>query len=275
MTLISVVLTPVSSLPSTPRGNEIRADKSIPLRIMPLGDSITWGYAVGQPSGSNGYRQQLLTELVSSGYKVDFIGTQPTGTRPDNDNEGHPGYRISQIQVAAVIALTLPTLAPCPNVVLVHAGTNDFGQANGAFGEPWDQAPARLGNLLDAVFAKCPRTLIIVAKIIQSSSPQIETLGQAYNNQLQGIINKRWVKGFKVFLIDQSVIGVTELGDGVHPLVSLQQLTWIHAYSSIEPPLATLIWVIFGLKESSLLVITGLSPVLLNYVRLTSYSIQI
>src|SRR5713101_7644123 len=60
-----------------------------PIRILPLGDSITYGYDV-----PGGYRLPLYQVLTNAGYNVDFTGTQ-TGNGaadlPDPDHEGHPG----------------------------------------------------------------------------------------------------------------------------------------------------------------------------------------
>ncbi|KAG4431918.1 hypothetical protein IFR05_012605 [Cadophora sp. M221] len=206
--IITHLLAPVYGFPSSvPRDLETRA---VPLRIMPIGDSITWGYELGQ--GTNGYRQQLLTDLVSAGYQVDFLGTQHSGTMVDNANEGYPGYRISQIQAAIA-----PGLASCPNVALVHAGTNDFTQPDGTQGESWYQAPARLGNLMDSVLARCPRAVILVAKIIQRSDAQGQYLTNLYNDYMPNVVNDRVNRGYKVKIVDQSVIGESELSDGIHP----------------------------------------------------------
>ncbi|MEU6439574.1 hypothetical protein [Streptomyces sp. NPDC047046] len=43
-----------------------------PLRVMPLGNSITWG--VGSPSG-NSYRGFLWNQLTADGYPLDFVGS--------------------------------------------------------------------------------------------------------------------------------------------------------------------------------------------------------
>lgn len=65
----------------------------IPLRIMPLGASITHG--VGSSDG-NGYRNALRTKLVSQGNLVNMVGSNPNGTMKDNENEGLFGpHRIS------------------------------------------------------------------------------------------------------------------------------------------------------------------------------------
>src|SRR4051794_32872398 len=55
-----------------------------PLRIMPLGDSITWG---GGAPGHDSYRTDLYNRLATAGLDVDFVGSQHSGTGPDRDNE--------------------------------------------------------------------------------------------------------------------------------------------------------------------------------------------
>src|SRR5256885_14756200 len=66
-----------------------------PVRVMPLGDSITFG--VGSSTGSS-YRAALWDRLVGqAGYAVDYVGSQRSGALPDTDNEGHSGWRIDQI----------------------------------------------------------------------------------------------------------------------------------------------------------------------------------
>src|SRR5690242_19344551 len=72
----------------------VPAATATPLRLMPLGDSITWGYA--SPSG-NGYRGYLYNDLAGEGHSSDFVGSLRNGTMSDPDNEGHSGWRIDQV----------------------------------------------------------------------------------------------------------------------------------------------------------------------------------
>ncbi|CAM5453795.1 hypothetical protein [Streptomyces afghaniensis 772] [Streptomyces afghaniensis] len=58
------------------------------LRVMPLGDSITWG--VGSSTG-NGYRGPLSNKLAADGHPLDFVGTVQNGSMSDPGNEGHSG----------------------------------------------------------------------------------------------------------------------------------------------------------------------------------------
>ncbi|KAF3009613.1 hypothetical protein E8E13_006982 [Curvularia kusanoi] len=185
-----------------------RATKS--LRIMPLGDSITWGYING--GGSNGYRERLLSDLQSSGYTVDFVGTQKSGTMADKDNQGFPGYTISQIR-----GVVGGGLAFKPNVVLLHAGTNDLNRGNPS-NEPDADAPRRLGLLLDDVLKSVPNAVVIVAKIIPSKQAGLNTNIKNFNNALAAIVSARVSKGSKVSLVDMNVLNQnSDLSDNLHP----------------------------------------------------------
>ncbi len=82
------------------------------LRILPLGDSITYGFA--SPDG-NGYRLKLSNAL--SANDLVFAGTLQGGTMIDNWNSGFSGKTIQYIAGAAG-----PALAQKPNVVLLLAG---------------------------------------------------------------------------------------------------------------------------------------------------------
>lgn len=82
-------------------------------------DSITQGY---QSSNGNGYRGPLYDILTSRGNTLSMIGSQSSGTMPQPQNEGHDGATISQI------ASYTSAYHERPNVILLHAGTNDMNQ---------------------------------------------------------------------------------------------------------------------------------------------------
>lgn len=67
------------------------------LKIMPLGDSITFG--TPDPS-YDGYRHLLGTLLSNDGYNVEFVGSGQSGNSvvPSPNNEGHPGWTIPDIK---------------------------------------------------------------------------------------------------------------------------------------------------------------------------------
>ncbi len=69
-----------------------------------MGDSITYDDYSGAPSGTGwrvAYRKTLWESLDSEEYWFDFVGGQVAGedfSPPfDPDNEGHPGFTVTQI----------------------------------------------------------------------------------------------------------------------------------------------------------------------------------
>jgi len=206
LAILAFFLSLASALPH----NDLTTRATTNLRILPLGDSITWGYING--GGSNGYRERLLADLKASGYTVDFVGTQRSGSMSDPDNQGHPGFTISQIRGVAGQGLNFK-----PNVVLLHAGTNDLNRGNPS-NEPDADAPRRLGLLIDDVLAKVPNAVVIVAKIIKSKQAGLNTNVQNFNNALPAIVAARVSKGSKVSIVDMSVLNTSsELSDNLHP----------------------------------------------------------
>ena len=109
-----------------------RDTKPFPLRVLPLGASITMGYK--SPDG-NGYRKWLRQQLRYAGWDVDMVGTMKSGTMHDNvsllgscsisileriyfdsyqDHDGHIGWRIDQIASHAK-----EVISQQPNVILI------------------------------------------------------------------------------------------------------------------------------------------------------------
>lgn len=57
-------------------------DNKVPLRILPLGASLTWGLL--SPSG-NGYRKPLRDQLRFKGWEVNMVGSKSNATSTMND----------------------------------------------------------------------------------------------------------------------------------------------------------------------------------------------
>ncbi|MBY8876287.1 ricin-type beta-trefoil lectin domain protein [Streptomyces sp. PLK6-54] len=175
------------------------------LRLMPLGDSITWG--VGSSTG-NSYRGDLWNELSSEGHALDFTGTQRNGTLPDPDNEGHSGWRIDQI--AGIADSVLATYRP--NVITLEIGTNDLNQ-----NYQIPTATDRLHSLLDQITADAPDATVLVGTVIVSTSPTEETNRPAFDNALPGIVQSEQAGGRHVRLVDMSALTAADLSDQLHP----------------------------------------------------------
>ncbi|MFF5230326.1 GDSL-type esterase/lipase family protein [Dactylosporangium sp. NPDC000521] len=194
-----------------------------PVKVMPLGDSITWGE--GSPTTSS-YRAPLYNRLVAdAGYNVDFVGSQRSGTLPDTDNEGHSGWRIDQI--AANINGWLGTYQP--DVVLLHIGTNDMNQNYQVA-----TAPQRLGSLIDQILAARPTATVLVAKIVPALDATIQARINAFNAAVPGVVSSR---GTRVKLVDLSTLAASDLNDTLHPNDSGYAKMAVRWYTALEPVL--------------------------------------
>jgi lysophospholipase L1-like esterase len=173
------------------------------VRIMPLGDSITDGFNV-----PGGYRINLWQNLAAGGYTTDFVGSgvNGPGNLGDHDHEGHPGWRIDELD--ANIVAWLRTSAP--RTVLLHIGTNDMNQNHDIA-----NAPARLSALIDKIRATAPAVELFVAQITPETDPALEARVTDYNAAIPGIVAQ---KGPLTHLVDMhSAITTADLADGVHP----------------------------------------------------------
>ena len=96
-----------------------------PVRIMPLGDSLTTGSG-GDPNVIGGYREPLYNLLTGDGYNIDFVGSRtdyPNTIPPtDLDHEGWPGKTTDTMEINIYNWLGLNEA----DIILVHTGTNDI-----------------------------------------------------------------------------------------------------------------------------------------------------
>lgn len=109
-------------------------EKGTPVRIMPLGDSITYDQLEFEYENQNprpigertSYRSHLWYRLQDGGYLPDFVGSQKAGydiLPPfDPDNEGHPGA--TSFNIAESLYGYLANAQP--DIILLHIGTNDY-----------------------------------------------------------------------------------------------------------------------------------------------------
>lgn len=175
------------------------------LRVMPLGDSITYGTA---SSTGAGYRSKLWGYLVDGEREVDFVGSRQAGTLPDPDNEGHPGRRIDEIADLAYC----PVQKYRPNVVTLHAGTNDMNQEF-----ELATAPDRLGALIDQTLKDAPEATVLVATLVPATKEGMQPLIDAYNARIPGIVKQRQDQGKHVRLVDMGEVTTADLAQPAHP----------------------------------------------------------
>jgi len=194
-------------------------------KILPLGDSITWGVG-DEPNG--GYRGPLFAHFVADGKKATFTGSgqngpsMVSGVAFPKRNEGHSGWGIAQVTEwsggNAGIAQQIPSPAfdtnsgGIPNIILLHIGTNDANEFTANVME------ADLNKLLDKIVAGAPDALIVLAKIIPMGWTNQELTN--YNAKLAGIVSARADEGQHIVLVDLNTGFNTEsmlVSDDLHP----------------------------------------------------------
>ena len=168
-------------------------------RIMPLGDSITYGDTLAdqedpRPEGERAaYRHYLYDNLKNAGYDFDFVGSVVAGQDIvpafDPDNEGHPGWTSYHLEDD-----TYRFLAENPaDIVLLHIGTNDHRTSTAGVEQVLDR--------IDSYEADSGLPIqVFVALIIdrQEHDPTIE----AFNENLKVTIGHRIKNGDRLTLVD-------------------------------------------------------------------------
>ncbi|KAM7211861.1 hypothetical protein V8F06_012773 [Rhypophila decipiens] len=156
---------------------------------------------------NNGYRGPLRSKLLSySDSQVDMIGSLRDGKMVDNDHEGHSGEYLHQI--LSHVSKSIPAK---PNVVLIHAGTNNMDK-----GRDIDKAPELMESIIEQVFTGSPNAVVLLAPVIWADKPDMQARTDVFNEQLGGIIERRQKAGDKILKVP---IDITkpDLGDLKHP----------------------------------------------------------
>lgn len=257
LALISMLAISISSITAT---SSIYADE--PLRIMPVGDSITVGYTNFNWSGGAyefGYRSGLYTRLIDAGYNFQFVGnsTEPESFRDPATTDpnypptidlkalgqgGHHAYQgINATQLlngaeGKFVGIEDAMNAADPDIVLLKIGTN--GQDNNA-----------LLELVNSITTTKPNTELIIAQIMPKNPYQQGIVD--YNAYIRDTLvpaqqslgrNVSVVNQYSNFLTDPDdleSIDTTLFGNGFnHPDndgYDLMAQTWFEGIEAVVP----------------------------------------
>ena len=147
------------------------------IKLMPLGDSITWGTNPDN-SNSSGYRRSLYLQLTNAGYNVDFVGSLNGGLPDDfdRDNEGHPGWVSGSpaYDTSAMISTKLIGFLNSnpPDIVLLLIGANDITSQNNQWEKTASEVAFSIGKLLDSIYVFNPNIKIFLGTIIDRADNQ-------------------------------------------------------------------------------------------------------
>lgn len=188
-------------------GNTLQAADTGPLRIMPLGDSITAGYTDNpqwQHPFEFGYRSGLYKLLKNAGYKFQFVGESPEpwdgkwrvpSNKPSTDlrelqmdnHRGYGGAKIERIQkdVAQWIKKDRP------DIILLQIGINGINAGSSR----------QLDSLVKTIFETDQYVKLIVAQITPLSRFNKDLLD--YNTYIRQTLVPAYAgKGYTISAVD-------------------------------------------------------------------------
>lgn len=201
----------------------------VPLRIMPLGASITHGVA---SSDGNGYRKYLRDQIESGGNKVNMVGSNPNGTMADNDNSGWPGLIIDEVHTKS----NTDTPQYKPNLVLINLGTND---AIRDIDIP--NAGTRMNSLLSDLFAQSPQATVVLSGLIRNADQATQNRAVQINAQYQSLASSLQAGGKPILYAEMQGGNGPSLSDlapdGIHPVdAGYQKMAaiWLTAISQAD-----------------------------------------
>jgi autotransporter-associated beta strand protein len=194
-------------------------------KIMPVGDSITYGVA-----GTNGgYRGFLYSDLTTSGNTIQFVGTTNgnAGSLPASpvNQQYHDGWSgwttgdvLGTIQssfnngTSGNINTWLTSLTAdgqAPTAITMMIGTNDPVRG-GASGPPdvpatVSQATSNLSAIINVVYAKDPGVRLLVAMVTPRYDNSADNnWNNSYNAALPGLIAQKQAAGDNIALVDMN-----------------------------------------------------------------------
>jgi hypothetical protein len=204
-----------------------------PVRIMPLGDSLTEGVESDSDGSGNpdldspsmpvrvGYRKALFDLLNGDGYKFDFVGSQTDAgfnQFSDFQHQGHPGYTDAEISgvndpngsnsngefnvnTDGVFKWLDQNAA---DVVLLHAGTNNVNNR---------QSDIYIKRILDEINrwqstqGQGAAVKTLVAKIVDKGERGNDDLNpnqnvETFNDNVDALVTSRIASGEDLVLVD-------------------------------------------------------------------------
>ena len=227
-------------------------------RIMPLGDSITYGVtSFSGPVGNLplaadavGYRKALYDRLSAEGYAVDFVGPQSDGASTglsDTDHAGIPGDEANEMYAGISNWL----LTNKTDVVLLHAGTNDLFQQD-TTAEAVAEVSALVANLESWQISNSLPLSVMAAKIIPPHPSALQPVTAAsltpifatFNTDLEtALTTATYSADFQLTMVDQqgALTAATDMTNssvdtvGLHPTdggYSKMATTWYNSLIS-------------------------------------------
>ena len=180
--------------------------EAAPIRIVPIGDSITQGGRKDREEYT--YRYPLFYQLKAAGYEVDFIGSLNKGLQgeakwPDKDgvafdpdHEGHYGWKTAKVRDE--LPGWMEKWQGAPDVALIHLGTNDQGSKDfhSDIVQPLKEMVAKLRE-------KNPRVVVLLGHLNFNGGaatkirPLVEEMAKAISTEESPVLTVHHYQGWK------------------------------------------------------------------------------
>jgi lysophospholipase L1-like esterase len=218
-----------------------------PLRIMPIGDSITEG-----GDGTGGFRRPLFDLFTAAHGMPNLVGSRNMRQNDpanfvDQDHDGYSAYRIDQIASGKGFWNALPIEERLrlwdPAIVTLHAGTNDAQQNRFFDGNPNTGLPPvidRLDALVSRIVAFNPAIYVVVAQIVPANPPATEETAdyiRRLNALMPAMVARHQALGHRVSMVDMyTPMLAYPHPDGIHPSTEGYQVMgrlWFEAIQAL------------------------------------------
>lgn len=217
----------------------VRTVANGPVRIMPLGDSITYGTG---STNNNGYRKPLYLTLTATDCNFDFVGSIPQidADFPDPNHEGHSGWHADGCPLpyppfGDVLDHVYGWLTVNPaDIVLLHIGTNDITYGG--------QSADEVNDILNEIDRYSPDVKVTLALIIDRKTHNEATT--QFNIDVNNMAQSRIAAGDDIVVVDmEHELNATDMDDELHPNnngYDKMADVWFDALDNvINPPLIT------------------------------------
>ena len=209
-----------------------RRESPPPLKIMPLGDSITQGAPMNP-----GYRILLWRQLQKDGAPVDFVGSQSAyfmrqspATDFDSDHEGHWGWTVRQI----LEHLGSWANQTKPDIVLLHIGSNDVFH-----GRHTAAIIADIKRCILLLRRYNPKVTVFVAQLIPCRDAEATRYIVELNQALPAMAREVSTAVSPIIVVDQftGFDALTDTYDGIHPNPVGSEKMAARWYAALQPVL--------------------------------------
>ena len=234
----------------------LSTSSAAPVKIMPLGDSITHenyrdANITTPEANRTSYRDDLLTSLTADNYSIDFVGSLNSGSAkmPDADHEGHNGIEDGELAAGVEANLT----ANPAEIVLLHIGTN---------GDITDEDASDVNTLLDNIDTyeqtNATHVKVVLARIINcwedwnntaagvpfdACTPAVQTRISNFNNNIDTMVATRIAAGDDITVVDMENgagfdYNASDMIDDLHPNdtgYAKMAVQWHNALKTVIP----------------------------------------